>query len=158
MTGDPEPISADARHALEQELADLREERALVASTLKDPEEVGDRADQADELQRADQLRRLDARIENVTVRLKQSELAGPPPEDVVGVGTTVTIRFSDDTTQTLHIGEIADSRDESLVTSDSPLGQALLGHRAGDTVSYDAPDGKATAVVVSLGTPGEKG
>ncbi|MGA5319537.1 GreA/GreB family elongation factor [Streptomyces seoulensis] len=158
MTGDPEPISADARKALEQELSDLHEERKTVAATLKDSDEVGDRADQADEIQRADQLNRLDERIDRIEDRLRQAGIAGPVPTDKVGVGTTVTVRFADGTTDTLHIGEIADARDPKLVTSDSPLGRALLGRTPGDSVSYDAPDGEATAVVVSLGTPGDQG
>ncbi|MFD4789547.1 GreA/GreB family elongation factor [Streptomyces sp. NPDC058459] len=158
MTGDPEPINTEARGALEQELSELHAERETVAATLKDSDEVGDHADQADEIQRADQLNRLDERIDRVKDRLRQADITGPVPTDVVGVGTTVTVRFADDTTQTLHVGEIADARDPKLVTSDSPLGRALLGRVPGDTVSYDAPDGEATAVVVSLGTPGDEG
>ncbi|MGW2212145.1 GreA/GreB family elongation factor [Streptomyces sp. NPDC001781] len=158
MTGGPEPISADAREALTRELSDLREERRTVAATLKDSDEVGDRADQADEIQRADQLNRLDERIDRIEERLRQAGIAGPAPTDKVGMGTTVTVRFSDGTTDTLHIGEIADPRDPRLVTSDSPLGRALLGRAPGDTVGYDTPEGEATAVVVSLGTPGGQG
>lgn len=53
MTGGPEPISAVAREAFERELAQLRTDRAAVAATLRGGKEVGDQADQADELQRA---------------------------------------------------------------------------------------------------------
>ncbi|GGS53675.1 MULTISPECIES: GreA/GreB family elongation factor [Streptomyces] len=151
MTGDPEPISAQARRALEQELADLQAERRLVAGTLRDLS-VGDQADQADELRRADQLGRLDRRIEDITERLSQAEAAGPAPTDVVGVGSTVTVRFSDGATEALQIGEVAEALDQALVTADSPLGRALLGRRPGDTVHYNTPDGPATAVVVSIG------
>ncbi len=77
---------------------------------------------------------------------------AGPPSETVIGVGTTVTVRFGDGAEQTVHIGEVADALDQNLVTSDSPLGRALLGHHAGDEVAYDAPDGHTTARIVSLG------
>ncbi|QTE02876.1 GreA/GreB family elongation factor [Streptomyces cyanogenus] len=152
MTGDPEPLSTQARRALEQELADLQAERRLVAGTLRDATSVGDQADQADELRRADQLERLDRRIEDITVRLRQAADAGPAPTDVVGVGSTVSVRFSDGATETLQIGEVAEALDQSLVTADSPLGRALLGRRPGDTVHYDTPDGPATAVVVSIG------
>ncbi|WP_030345800.1 GreA/GreB family elongation factor [Streptomyces sp. NRRL S-1022] len=152
MTGDPEPISAQARRALEQELADLQSERRLVAGTLRDATSVGDQADQADELRRADQLERLDRRIEDITVRLRRAAEAGPAPTDVVGVGSTVGVRFSDGATETLQIGEAAEALDQTLVTADSPLGRALLGRRPGDTVHYDTPDGPATAVVVSIG------
>lgn len=152
MSSDPEPISDTARHALEQELADLREERKNVAVTLRDPEEVGDRADEADELQRSDELQRLDDRIGSITTRLKQASLAGSPPADRIGAGSTVTVRFGDGSVQTLQIGETAAELGRTLVTADSPLGRALLGHRPGDTVRYEAPQGPQSVVVVSLG------
>ncbi|MGW0965713.1 GreA/GreB family elongation factor [Streptomyces sp. NPDC002516] len=152
MSSEPAPISEAARQALEQELADLRTERGTVAATLRDSDaEVGDQADAADELQRADDLRRLDDRITRITTRLAQADLAGPPPTDIVGVGSTVTVRFSDGTTDTVQIGEGAAVLDRTLVTADSPLGRALLGHRAGDTVDFEAPDGPRSAAVVSL-------
>ncbi|WP_328446756.1 GreA/GreB family elongation factor [Streptomyces sp. NBC_00386] len=153
MPSEPAPISETARQALEQELADLRTERGTVASTLRDSDaEVGDHADAADELQRANDLRHLDDRISRITTRLAQADTAGPPPTDEVGVGSTVTVRFSDGTTDTVQIGETAAVLDRTLVTADSPLGHALLGHRAGDTVDFQAPEGPRSVVVVSLG------
>ncbi|MEU6579035.1 GreA/GreB family elongation factor [Streptomyces sp. NPDC046805] len=158
MTGEPGPIGPDARRALERELADLRAERATVASTLQDADEPGTRADQADELERATEVARLDQRISEITVRLQGADLVGPPSTDVVGVGSTVTVRFADDTVDTFEIGELAVASDQKLITADSPFGQALLGHRVGDTVSYSTPDGQVAAVVMSLGDARGKG
>ncbi|MFJ7957555.1 GreA/GreB family elongation factor [Streptomyces sp. NPDC096319] len=154
MTGGPEPISAVAREEFERELADLRTEREAVAVTLRGGggDEVGDRADQADELQRGDDLDRLDARIREIEGRLEEGAVAGAPSADAVGVGSSVTVRFADGTESALRIGELANALDAALVTADSPLGRALLGHRAGDTVTYDTPAGRTTAVVVALG------
>ncbi|WP_326607157.1 GreA/GreB family elongation factor [Streptomyces sp. NBC_01799] len=152
MTGGPEPISAAAREALERELADLRAERETVAATLQGGERVGDRADEADELQRGTELDRLDTRIAEINGRLREAAVAGPPRTDKVGVGSTVTVRFADATETTVQIGEVAEALDRTLVTADSPLGRALLGRRAGDTISYETPQGQSTAVVLSLG------
>ncbi|MGW6403137.1 GreA/GreB family elongation factor [Streptomyces sp. NPDC055134] len=152
MSGEPEPMSAAERRALEQELADVTAERNADAATLQDTTEVGDRADQADELIRSDEVDRLDARIDEIKVRLHGAADAGRPSTDVVGVGSTVKVRYADDSVATVQIGEGAAVLDRTLVTADSPLGSALLGHRAGDSVSYDAPDGQATVTVVSLG------
>lgn len=155
MTSDPEPISAVARRALEKELADLRAERETVAVTLEGSDDtVGDHGDEADELQRANDLTRLDARISEITTRLRQADEAGPPSTDVVGVGSTVTVRFGDGTVETVQIGGGAAAWDHTLVTADSPMGRALLGHRPGDVVRYDAPEGDESAEVVSLGVP----
>ncbi|MFE7550029.1 GreA/GreB family elongation factor [Streptomyces gardneri] len=154
MTGGPEPLSAVARAAFERELGDLRTERETVAVTLREGggDQVGDRADQADELQRVTELQRLDARIATIEGRLREGAVAGPPSTDEVGVGSSVTVRFADATETTVQIGEVAEVLDATMVTVDSPLGRALLGHRAGDTVTYDTPEGPTTAVVLSLG------
>ncbi|WP_318215654.1 GreA/GreB family elongation factor [Streptomyces sp. SCL15-6] len=153
MPSEPAPIGADARHALEQERADLQAERGRVAATLRDSDaEVGDSADAADELQGADALQRLDSRIADITTRLTRAEAAGPPPTDAVGVGSSVTVRYGDGTEETLEIGERAEASDQELITAEGPLGRALLGRRPGDTVTYDTPDGRTTAAVVSLG------
>ncbi|MFG3268541.1 GreA/GreB family elongation factor [Streptomyces bobili] len=153
MPSEPAPISNAARHALQQELADLHTERRTVAATLQNSDSVvGDRADEADELQRANDLRHIDERISEITTRLHEADAAGPPSTSRVGVGSTVTVRFTDSTVETIHIGETPLAPDQMLVTADSPLGRALLGRHAGDTVSYETPEGQATAVVVSLG------
>ncbi|MFC1437554.1 GreA/GreB family elongation factor [Streptacidiphilus sp. N1-10] len=152
VDGEAEPISDTARRALERDLAELRAERQKVAATLGDADEAGDSADQADELQRADDLTALDDRIAELETRLRQSALAGPPRTDVVGVGSTATVRFGDDSTQAIQIGEVAEELDETLVTADSPLGRALLGHRVGETVAYATPRGQDTATVLTIG------
>lgn len=157
MTGGPEPISDVAREALERELADLRAERETVAATLRGGERVGDMADEADELQRGTEVDRLDTRIAEVDGRLREAAVAGPPRTDRVGVGSTVTVRFADSTEATVQIGEFAEVLDRTLVTADSPLGRALLDCRAGDTISYETPEGRSTAVVLSLGDEGDR-
>ncbi|MFJ8085892.1 GreA/GreB family elongation factor [Streptomyces sp. NPDC096205] len=155
MTDGPEPISTEALGSLRRELDELRSRRATVAATLRGDDAVGDRADEADELQRASDVARLDRRIAEIEARIRESSVAGPPPTDAVGVGSTVTVRFGDGEESTLRLSELADADDADLVTADSPLGHALLGHRAGDTVRYRAPGGDRTAFVVSLGHGG---
>ncbi|MFF2073839.1 GreA/GreB family elongation factor [Kitasatospora sp. NPDC058162] len=152
MSGGPEPISAEGLRAVQEELAQLRAERGEVAATLRGEDPVGDRADAADELQRASDVTRLDRRIVELEERLREAEVAGPPSTDVIGVGSTVTVRFSDGEEETVEISELAEERELTLVTYDSPLGKALLGRHAGDTVNYETPGGAASAVVLAVG------
>lgn len=155
MTDGPEPLSPDDVRTLKQELTGLHADRAKVAETLRDKDTVGDHADEADELQRADDVARIDQRIGEIEARLRESTVVGPAPgQNAVGMGSTVTVRFADGAESTVRIGEVAEAPDLDLVTADSPLGRALLGHRAGDTVTYRTPAGTTTATVVSLGAP----
>ncbi|WP_030238139.1 GreA/GreB family elongation factor [Streptomyces sp. NRRL S-350] len=155
MTGGPEPISAEGLRAVQEELAQLRAERGDVAATLRGVEPVGDRADAADELQRASEVTRLDRRIAELEERLREASVAGPPSTEAVGVGSTVTVRFADGAEETVEIAELAEERELTLVTADSPLGKALLGRHAGETVSYETPGGAASAVVLAVGDRG---
>lgn len=153
MTDGPDPISADALYALQQELTQLRVDRDAVAETLREgAEPTGDPADEADELRRADDVARIDRRIATIEERIREAAVAGPPSTDAVGVGSTVTVRFSDGEEATFHLGELADDLDEALITADSPLGRALLGCHAGETVTYDTPDGTTRTKLLSLG------
>jgi transcription elongation GreA/GreB family factor len=69
--------------------------------------------------------------------------------------GTTVTIRFADGDEDTLHVVAVpGGDADDSVLTSDSPLGLALVGAKAGDEISYRTPGGKTTATVVAISPP----
>ncbi|MFJ8476130.1 GreA/GreB family elongation factor [Kitasatospora sp. NPDC094011] len=152
MSGGPEPISAEGLRAVREELAQLRTERGKVAATLRGEDPVGDRADAADELQRASEVTRLDRRIVELEGRLREAEVAGAPSTDVIGVGSTVKVRFGDGEEETVEIAELPEERELTLVTYDSPLGKALLGRHAGERVTYETPGGAASAVVLAVG------
>jgi transcription elongation factor GreA len=64
-----------------------------------------------------------------------------------------VTIKFDDDEddTETFLLGsrEISSTTDLTVYSPESALGTAILGARAGDTVTYTAPSGSEMKVTV---------
>ena len=68
--------------------------------------------------------------------------------EDEVGLNNTVTVEFVDDGSQETYkiVTTVRANSLEGLITNESPLGKALLGHKVGDvvtvvvnpTISYD--------------------
>ena len=58
--------------------------------------------------------------------------------EDEVGLNNTVTVEFVDDGTQETYkiVTTVRANSLEGLITNESPLGKALLGHRVGDVVT----------------------
>jgi transcription elongation GreA/GreB family factor len=82
----------------------------------------------------------------------------GPDRPPGLADGTVVTLRFPGGDVATLRVVAIteeapADAQDD-VVTVSSPLGRALVGARAGDTVTYSGPDGEMQAEVVELHAP----
>jgi transcription elongation factor GreA len=75
--------------------------------------------------------------------------------EGIVTAGAIVEIRYEgDDDTEKYLVGSIEERREGvSVISPNSPLGQALIGKTPGDTVEWDAPSGKLTAEVVTVGT-----
>ncbi|MCZ2527093.1 GreA/GreB family elongation factor [Streptomyces sp. NPDC059506] len=155
------PLTPAARRGLEDELEQLRRQRDEVARILAGgTDSPGDSVDQARTIEAMDRLAWLEDRIREVSDRLEAARSAPAPgpaqPGDVVTVGSTVTLEYSDGTTATLRVGDIAEDLGEgNLITPDSPLGLALLGRRTGETVGYDAPEGRLSVRVLETARNG---
>jgi transcription elongation factor GreA len=155
--GEPGSDATGAR--LQEELDRVREQRRGMAARLTgedaDDPDRGDTGDDAVQLEGLDELARTDARIAEI-----ERLLAGVGgPETGLADGTVVTLRFPAGDVATLRVVAIteeapADEQDD-VVTVDSPLGRALVGRRAGDTITYTGPDGELQAEVVAVSDGG---
>lgn len=70
-----------------------------------------------------------------------------------IGLGHVVTLKLPNKKTfRVKMVGQRVGGDDEiQQVSTDSPLGTALLGHATGDTVSYSAPRGEMTVEIISV-------
>jgi transcription elongation GreA/GreB family factor len=148
------------RDRLSQELTQVREQRQRLAAELggEDPadRDLGDRGDEAVQLQGLDDLARLDRRVTEIERLLAQPD--APNTEPSLPDGTRVTLRFPDGDVATIRIVTIPEQapadEQHDVVTTASPLGQALVGRTAGDSITYGGPDGDLQAEVIELRVP----
>ena len=69
-----------------------------------------------------------------------------------VSMGSTVTIQESCLPSETFIIVGTAEANSkEGLISDESPMGRALLGHKVGDVVEIGAPDGKFQVRIISV-------
>jgi transcription elongation factor GreA len=150
---------ADAsRERINAELARLRERRdRLKGEVRSDRGAVSDHADAADAIQRADELASLDERI----IELDRLLQTGPPSSNGTGLlpsGTEVTLRFPDGSVVTMQvilvIEETPIGGEAETLTAGSPLGLALAGRQAGDTVTYKTPHGENRVELLEVRYP----
>lgn len=144
------------RARLESELTDLKRRRDQLRSDLQgDAETVGDRGDAADALQRADDLAGVEEQIGRVTWLLAggNTTVEGQLPN-----GTEVKLRFSDGEESTMrvvnYIEETPAGAEDTTLTADSPLGLALFGRKAGETITYLTPRGELEVTLLAIKTP----
>lgn len=147
-----------ARENLAAELDRLKQRRDRLEVEVKnDRGMVGDHGDAAEAIQRADELVVLADRINELDRRLR----SGPSPSDdseTLPGGTEVTLRFPDGEVVTMHVISIVEEtpvgREAETLTARSPLGQALAGHKAGDTVTYTTPQGENQVELIAVKLP----
>lgn len=151
-----ETTSSDhARRALTEELEVLQSRRREFADGLGNDDFPGDRADQADAIERMSELQSIERRIDEVTRLLANGiDSDTPSPSGEVSVGSVVTLRYPDGTTDVLRVGTVVEADDATVVTADSPLGVALLGRSAGQDIDWSTPTGQREARVVQVSQP----
>jgi transcription elongation factor GreA len=155
---EPSGLSGEARERISAELARLRERRdRLEAEVKNDRGAVSDHADAADAIQRADELAGLDERLAEIDRLLH----AGPAPSNGAGTlpfGTEVTLRFSDGAVVKMQVISVIEEAsiggEAEALTAGSPLGLALAGRKAGDTVTYTTPQGENQVELLDVKYP----
>jgi len=149
-------LSRDAFDRLQAELDDLTTRgRVEIATLIERARELGDLSENGDYHAAKDDQGKMEARIRQLQAMLKNAEIVDAPGGSggTVAAGTVVTIRYEgDDDTERYLIGSIEERRDDvSVISPGSPLGQALVGKSAGETVEYEAPGGMLKVEVVAV-------
>ncbi len=158
MSKKAKSVADAARDQLAAELDRLRQRRERLELEVKDDRGmIGDHGDAAEAIQRADELVVLADRINELDRLLR----TGPPPSDnsdALPGGTQVTLKFADGEVVTMHVISIVEEtpvgREAETLTARSPLAQALVGHKPGDTVTYSTPQGESQVELVALKLP----
>ena len=100
-----------------------------------------------------------EARVRQLRQLLENAEVGETPPDDgVVEPGMKVTTRFVGETDEEVFLlgaREMAETTEDLQVFSpQSPLGSAIIGSKVGDTVEFDAPNGKKLKVEIVHAVP----
>ncbi|SOX56598.1 nucleoside diphosphate kinase regulator, partial [Mycobacterium ahvazicum] len=151
-------VADAARENLAAELDRLRQRRdALEAEVKDDRGMIGDHGDAAEAIQRAEELVGLGDRINELDRRLRAGPSHSDEDEALPG-GTELTLKFADGEVVTMHVISIVEEtpvgREAETLTSHSPLALALVGHKAGDKVTYSTPQGESQVELISVKLP----
>lgn len=148
-------FTIDAYNRLKAELDDLKGRgRTEMGERLLHARELGDLKENAeyDAAKNAQGL--MEARIRDLEAKLRDPEIVETPvASDEITTGMLVTIvdEDGDEMTVLLAVSPEERAKGSRTVSTSSPLGAALMGAKAGDEVSYEAPAGSITAKVVSF-------
>ncbi len=150
-------ITADEKAKIEERLEALKANRVVLSKRINEARAQGDLKENADyHAAREDQgmeeaeIKRLEERLASATVA-DDIEI----PEDMVFLGATVKLRDLADDDVDLYklVGEASGNFDGDAieVTASSPLGEALMKARIGETIKADLPRGSRRYEILEI-------
>ncbi|HET7761760.1 MAG TPA: transcription elongation factor GreA [Phycicoccus sp.] len=144
-------LTQSAYDRLKAELEELSGPgRTEIAKRIEAAREEGDLRENGGYHAAKEEQGKMEARIRQLTQLLETAIIGETPPDDgVVEPGMMVTVEmFGDEETFLLGSREISDASLQ-VFSERSPIGAAVNGHNVGETVSYEAPNGKQVEVKI---------
>ncbi len=146
-------LSQEAFDRLEAEHDDLTTRgRIEIAKKIETARELGDLSENGDYHAAKEEQGKMEGRIIHLAKLIENAEIVDSAGGlDEVRAGLVVSVRFvGDDDVEKYLIGSIEERREGvTVMSAGSPMGQALVGAKKGDTVSYQAPTGATLSVEI---------
>lgn len=136
------------------ELEDLKvNKRKEIADKIKEARAQGDLSENAEYDAAKDEQSEMEGRIEEIETIFKNYKIVEHNDDGKIGVGCRVKIRDieMDETMELNMVGSSEASLLDGFISNESPVGQALLGKEAGDTVTVDSPAGPIEYEILSV-------
>jgi transcription elongation factor GreA len=144
----PQPtyLTADGAVKIESELKDLKgPQRDALAHRLRDAIQMGDLSENADYHKAKEDQGFLEGRIQELEFILRNAIIVNETntPKTVVEVNVRVTVQEQGSDPEVFHLvgATEADPR-KGKISHESPIGNALMGHRVDDIVQVNTPNG----------------
>lgn len=150
-------LSPEAHQRLSDELAERSgPTRRQISELIERARELGDLSENGDYHAAKNEQGLNEARVRQLEAILKHAVVVEATTSDKVDTGTVVEVRMEgDDEPSTYLVGSIEErGTGYDVLSPGSPLGKALLGHAAGDVVTFDAPGGRFDVEILAVRTP----
>jgi transcription elongation factor GreA len=127
--------------------------RAEVKEMLKTARDFGDLSENSEYDEARDQQAKVEARILELDALIKNGEvISDDAATNQINIGCTVVIKYKDGKEVTYQlVGSNEVDPVNKKISDHSPIGSALIGKVAGDSVTVVTPAGEKDAVVVSF-------
>ena len=146
-------LSQSAYDRLSAELEQLKTEGRVHASKeIEIARAHGDLKENAEYHSAKEEQGKMEARIRQLEEMLRNARVGEAPTGDAVTAGMVVTTVDEDGDTDEFLVGSREDRpAGIGVVSANSPLGQALMGAKVGETRSYAAPAGQFKVTVKAI-------
>jgi transcription elongation factor GreA len=145
-------LTPEGRDRLEEELRDLVENRRpVIVQRVATARAEGDLSENFAYHDARQELGLLDGRVKTIEATLRNAQVLETTVGEVVGLGSTVTIRDEFGESIYVIVGPVEADVAGGRISMMSPLGAALMGRTVGDEVSFGSPGGTRSAIIAAV-------
>ncbi|TSC91928.1 MAG: transcription elongation factor GreA [Parcubacteria group bacterium Licking1014_17] len=139
---------------LKEELRECVEKiRPEIAAKIYESKELGDISENAEFAEAKNAQAMNEGKIEELTEIIKNAVIIEHEigHQDVIAVGSTVKAKSSEGVKVFTIVGIAETNPAAGLISNQSPLGTAFLGHKKGDKVEVNTPGGKTEYKILEV-------
>lgn len=147
-------ITQEGLDKMKAELIELKQvKRRELAERIESARDLGDLSENAEYHDAKDALALVESRIREIQETMKDVSLIDAGSMGgVISIGSSITVEVNGKERQYTIVGSSEANPIEGLISNESPMGSAFLGHRVGDTVLVDTPAGETAYRVLKVG------
>ena len=145
MKGKKTLLTEEGLKELQDELDELiNVKRPANLKAIKEARALGDLSENADYDAAKNDQAELEGRIKKIEKMLENYEIIEKSSNDVVGLGSTVNIKYIDDDEEDEYkiVGSQEADPFMSKISNESPIAKAILNKKVGDIVEVESPNG----------------
>lgn len=139
-------LTKQGKADLEAELKELIGRRPAIAERLQTARAFGDLSENQEYTDARSEQKTVENRIAEIEEILKNAKVIRNASHDKVAMGATVTVTLSGKKFTYSIVGPVEANPLEGKISDKSPIGQALMGKKVGDT--YELPNGNKGKIV----------
>lgn len=145
-------LTQDGVNELDHELQSLVNERSAIADRIKTAREFGDLAENFEYSTSRQEQERNEARIAELEAILMNVEVITAPKNggSKVVLGSTVKLKNGSEKKFQI-VGTVEADPLNGKISDESPIGQAMLGKKVGDTVEIKTPADTTTYTIIEI-------
>lgn len=139
---------------LEEELDNLKKvERPNVLEAIKEARALGDLSENAEYSSARERQGKLEARIKEIEYLLEHATIIENNNDGKIKVGSNITIKYVEDEDEEEYsiVGTNEADPFENKISNESPIAIAVMGHKQGDIVTVDSPNGSFDVEILKV-------
>lgn len=144
-------ITDEGKKELETELAELIGRRGAIADKIAEARDFGDLSENAEYDSAREEQGLVESRVAEIEDILLNAELIKAAKSSKVILGSKVELKSGKNATTYSVVGPVEANPLEGKISNESPLGEALMGKKVGDTATITTQKGEITYEIVKI-------